>query len=56
MFWENLIIIINYDWWENEFVKIKIDLVYLVFGYIYEIWFYKVKKKLNFVVFCCLFL
>lgn len=56
MLWENSIIIINHDWWENELVKIKTDLVYLAFGYIYEIRFYKVKKKLNPVVFCCLFL
>lgn len=25
-------IILNYDWWENEFVKIKIDLMYWFFG------------------------
>lgn len=41
-------IILNHDWWENELVKIKTDLMYLALWYIYifnEIQFYKVKKN-----------
>lgn len=40
-------IILNYDWWENEFVKIKIDLMYLVFWYIYLMKYNFKKLKKN---------
>lgn len=38
-------IILNHDWWENELVKIKTDLMYLALWYAYLMKYNFIKLK-----------